>query len=77
MAFSRVCLCGVDDPVDEIYAPGGHRYARAANAAADDDLFHAANDALGNVVGTVGSFAILVFRQYSEFRAADRYQPDE
>ena len=77
MAYARICVRVLDDPVDEVHAAGRDRHARAADAAKDDDLFHAGHDAVGHVVGTVGTFAILVFRQYRQLWPADGHQPDE
>ena len=62
MAFAGIRICDIDDPVDEIHTSGRDRYARTAGAAKDDDVFYAYHDAMGDVVGTVGAFAILVLR---------------
>ena len=66
-----------DDPVDEVHADGRDRDARAANAAEDDDLFYAGDDAVGDVGSTGGIAALLVLWQHRQFRPADDHQQNE
>ena len=77
MAFSGICLRDLNDLVDEIFADGCYGHAGTTDAAADDDIFYAGNDAVGNVVGTVRTAVILVLRQHCQLWPADGDQPSQ
>jgi YidC/Oxa1 family membrane protein insertase len=57
----------LDDPRDEVYADRSGRLARAADAAEDDDVSDAGDDALGNVDGTCGLLIYWLFGNVVSF----------
>ena len=54
-------FCDLDGALDEVYADGAFRHARAADAAENDDVLYAGHDAVGDVGRAVGTAVILVF----------------
>lgn len=77
VSSARIRFCLLDDSLDEIYSDRCRRHARTADAAENDDVFYARNDALG-YVGRAGGFVdILVFRQYRQFCSANDYQSNQ
>ena len=67
VSHSRICVCDLDGFIDEVYADGTDGDAGAANAAKDDDVSDAGDDALDYVERARRIVALLVFRQHRQF----------
>ena len=77
VSYPRICVCSFDDSFDEVYADGCDRHARTTDAAEDDDLSDAGNDALDYVVGSGGFASLLVYRKHHYVRSANADQSDK
>lgn len=74
LAFVGIRLCDLDGAGNEVHTNRAGCNARTANAAEDDDLPDARNDALDHVVSSVWTSSLLVLWQYRQFRTANDHQ---
>ena len=74
---SRIWICFFNDSFDEIHAASGCHNARTANAAENDDIFYAGDDALDYVERACRASSLLVFRQYCQLCPTNYYQSDK
>ena len=77
MASARIWIRILDGARDEVYPDRTRSFSRAADAAEDDDLSDARNDAVGDVDRTGRIASLLAFRKRRQLWSADAHQPDE
>jgi len=74
VAHTRIRIRLLDDPRDEVHADRSGCLTRAADAAEDDDLSDACDDALDYVVCACRFASLLVYRKYYNVRSTNADQ---